>query len=520
MPSPAGILSVADIARAGAAEWPDSAALRCEGRETTFSALDRRASQVANGLLGMEGSGPVAVLDANSDTFFEVLFGTAKANRPLVPINWRLTPPEVGYILQDAGVRVLFVGAEFFPCVEAIRRHCSTIVAIIALSGAHDEWEPYVAWRDRQRDSDPALAAGASDAGLHLYTSGTTGTPRAVRLTNRNILAGAPALSNEFGRATERDVALVCLPLFHVSGSLWALGCLYAGATCVVLPTIDPAGILDAIGTHRVTRMFLVPAIIRLLVQAEQIHAADLSSLQLVVYGASPIPVPLLRAALDTFTCQFAQVYGLTETCGAITCLRPADHDPALGARLHSCGKPLAGVDIRVLDDQGRVAPPGTVGEIVCRTAQNIGEYWNRPEDTAGAFRGEWLRTGDAGYLDADGYLYIHDRIKDMIITGGENVYPAEVENALIGHPAIADVAVIGIPDERWGEAVTAFVVVRPGQRVSEAEVVRYSKARIARYKAPKTVRFVEVLPRNASGKLLKQELRAPYWAGHARAVN
>ncbi len=283
---------------------------------------------------------------------------------------------------------------------------------------------------------------------------------------------------------------------------------------------VDPAEILKTVTTYRVTKMFVVPMVIRLLLQADEIHTTDLSSLQLIVYGASPIPVLLLRNALATFKCQFAQVYGLTETCGAITYLRPTDHDPDAGERLRSCGRPLPGVEIRIVNDQGLDVPVGQVGEIICRTPQNMTDYWNRADETEVVFRGDWLCTGDAGFLDSDGYVYIHDRIKDLIITGGENVYPAEVESALVGHPAIADVAVIGIPDDRWGEIVAALIVKKPGLDLTAEEIIQFSKERIAAYKAPKSVSFVQSLPRNPAGKVLKQELRIPYWVGYTRRVN
>jgi acyl-CoA synthetase (AMP-forming)/AMP-acid ligase II len=255
------------------------------------------------------------------------------------------------------------------------------------------------------------------------------------------------------------------------------------------------------------------------LLQAPQCRATDFSKLELILYGASPAPVDLIRNALKTFGCAFAQVYGLTETTGAITYLPPQDHVGRAAERLKSCGKPMTGVEIRILDASGHELPPGEVGEVVCRTAQNMLGYWNLPEATAAAIRDGWLHTGDAGYLDGDGYLYIYDRVKDMIISG-ENVYPAEVENALFGHPAIADVAVIGVPDETWGEAVKAVVVCKPGANVSAGELIEFARARIAGFKVPRSIDFVDALPRNPSGKLLKRELRKPYWADQERQVH
>ena len=513
---------VADITRIHASARPNDVALVFEGRSTTFGELDRRTSQVGNGLLceTSMAQARVALLDANSDSFFEVFLGSAKANQVLVPVSWRLAPTEVAYIINDAAAEVLFVGAEFVGIIEMIRGDLKTISRIIVLGGSHREWEQYDAWRDRQSLTDPTVLADGSDVALQVYTSGTTGRPKGAQLTNDNILAVAPTLLRACRNWSDQEVSLVCLPLFHVGGSLWGLVCLYSGAKNVILRYIVPTEILRAITEFRVTKTFLVPAVILLLIETPAVREADLSSLDLIVYGASPIPLELLRTARTVFKCGFGQVYGLTETSGAITYLSPEDHDPHETQRLRSCGKPLSRVEIRIIDTEGRDLPVGQVGEIVCRTPQNMKGYWNLPEQPARVFHGEWLLTGDAGYLDADGYLYVHDRIKDMIITGGENVYPAEVEDVIFSHPAVADVAVIGIPDDRWGEVVKAIAVKKPGAWVTADEIIDYVKGRIAHYKAPMSVDFVDGFPRNASGKILKRALREPYWTGRWRKVN
>jgi acyl-CoA synthetase (AMP-forming)/AMP-acid ligase II len=277
--------------------------------------------------------------------------------------------------------------------------------------------------------------------------------------------------------------------------------------------------ILRLIPSERVTMAFFVPAVLRLLLQTPGSRQTDVSSVRHIVYGASPIPLDLLREALATFRCAFGQVYGLSET-HPITYLRPEDHDPAGTPRMRSCGRPIGGMDVKVVDDREGEVPTGQVGEIICRSRQIMKGYWNRPEETARTIRDGWLHTGDAGYVDAEGYLYIYDRLKDLIVTGGENVYPAEVENALFGHPAVADVGVIGVPDARWGEAVKAIVVCRPGVEVAAEELIAYARERIASYKLPKSIDFVAALPRTLTGKILKRELRAPYWQGRERQVN
>jgi len=461
-----------------------------------------------------------AVLDTNSDVFFEILFGAAKARRVLVPLNNRLAPAEMVDIINDAGVGLLFVGPEFLPVAEALRPSCPGVRQVVTLGGHHAGMEDYTGWRDRQTASDPHVPVGRSEVVLLVYTSGTTGRPKGAELTHENLLTNAPLLEVEYGSSPGSDTGLVCLPLFHVSGCLWGLSCLYAGAGIVILRRVTPVDVLCAIAEHKVTKTLLVPAIIQLLLDAPGREAYDVSSLDLILYGASPISEGVLCRALSTFDCHFGQVYGLTETTGAITYLPPQDHDLINPARLQSCGKPLSHAQIRVVDANGGDVPQGQIGEIVCRTAQNMKGYWNCPDETKAVLRGEWLHTGDAGYLDADGYLYIHDRIKDMIVSGGENVFPAEVERVLSSHPGVADVAVIGVPDDRWGELAKAFVVRKEGVTVSAEDLVAFCRQRIAGYKVPRSVDFVGSLQRNAAGKLLKQELRAPYWAGRTRAVN
>jgi acyl-CoA synthetase (AMP-forming)/AMP-acid ligase II len=492
------------------------------GRQTTYAELDRHSSQVANGLIreGLKPQTRIALLDKNSDSFFEVMFGAAKANDVPVAVNWRLAPAEIAYVINDATAEVLFVGEPYFSTIEAVLGEMKTVRKVIALSGSHPDWEPYDGWRDRQSPVDPNLPIDVEDVALQLYTSGTTGHPKGAQLTNANLLTLMPTVLGEWGQWSDRDVTLVCMPLFHIAGSGYACINFYAGAKAVIVYDIVPAEILSVIAEHRVTKTLFVPALLLFLLSTPEIQQTDLSSLDQIIYGASPIPLDLLRSAMQAFKCNFAQVYGLTETTGAITWLAPEDHDPNGSARMRSCGKPHGSVELRIVDALGRDVPVGEVGEIICRTPQNMKGYWNLPEESARTIRDGWLYTGDAGYLDEDGYLYIHDRIKDMIVSGGENIYPAEVESALFGHSAVADVAVIGVPDDVWGESVKAIVVKKPGADVTTEELMAFARERIAHYKCPKSVDFVETLPRNPSGKILKRVLRAPYWEGRERQVN
>ncbi len=511
----------ADLTRIQSERRPDHLALICEGRTTTHRELDRRASQVANGLLTVAPAAAtrVALLDTNAESFFELFFGCAKANHILVPLNWRLTAAEITEIVLHSGAQVVVVGRDFRSMVAAL---CAIRppVQVIALGGPLDGCRSYDEWREAHTAEDPRLPGDPTDVVLLHYTSGTGGDPKGVQLTNANILALAPTLIRMGGRWSDREVSLAVLPFFHVGGSLWGVVSLYSGATNVMLRQISASEMLDAIARYRVTKTLIVPAVIRLLLLTPGVRDADVSSLDLIIYGASPAPIGLLRDALATFKCGLGQVYGLTETSGAITYLAPEDHDLTNLKRLQSCGRPLADADIRVVDANGQDVPVGDVGEIVCRTPQLMKAYWNLPELTSAATAGGWFHTGDAGYFDTDGYLYIHDRIKDMIITGGENVYPAEVEAALLTHPAVSDAAVFAVPDADWGEAVRAIVVRKPQADVTDEALIAHLKGRIARYKVPKAVDFADALPRNGAGKVMKRVLREPFWAGLPRRVN
>jgi long-chain acyl-CoA synthetase len=518
----AGVSTVADIVRRHGAARPDRTAIHFERQKITYGGLDRRANRVANALIaaGIRPQARVAVLAKNGAAFFELWFGAAKANAVLVPVNFRLAPPEIAFVLNDAQAELLFVGADFYATIDNIVPELKHVRAIVALDGQHPAWPDYAEWSAHASAADPDLPIRAGDCAVQMYTSGTTGHPKGAQLSHANLLTLLPGALRQFGRWHEGDVSLVCMPLFHIGGSGWALVGLYAGAENVLAREFDPPAILRLIAEFGVTKAFFVPAMILFLLQVPQCADTDFSSLELIAYGASPAPIELLRNALKTFGCGFAQVYGLTETTGAITYLPPEDHAAHAIERLKSCGKPMAGVEIRIFDAMGRELPPGEVGEVVCRTPQVMLGYWNLPEATDAAIRDGWFHTGDAGYLDRDGYLYIYDRVKDMIISGGENIYPAEVENALFGHPAIADVAVIGVPDPKRGEAVKAVVVRKPGTEISAAELIEFARSRIAGFKVPRSIDFVDALPRNPSGKILKRELRKPYWADQDRQVH
>jgi fatty-acyl-CoA synthase len=514
---------LADITRFHSLTAPTNTALVYEGRRTSFAELDQYASQVANGLAaeGIQRQSNVAWLDINTDYFFETLFGCAKSNSVICPVNWRLAAPEILYILNDAEAQILFVGERFVDLIENIADQLVTVKKIIAVSGGHPEWEDYVSWRDKQSGEDPALDASPTDVAIQMYTSGTTGHPKGVLLSSGALLAPNADNSDEmeFNRWTSEDVSLLVMPCFHIAGLRWGVMGLLPGAETVIMPEFDPVQVAQLISAHQVTKLMLVPAALQFVIQATRGTDPDFSSLRHIWYGASPIPLDLLKEAMNVFQCDFAQTYGLTETAAQTTYLPPGDHDVKGNERMKSAGKALPNIKIRIVDEHGLSLPTREIGEICVNSPANMIGYWKSPEATAKTIVDGWVHTGDVGYMDEDGYVYIHDRIKDMVVSGGENVYPAEVESAIYGHPAVADVAVIGVPDKKWGEAVKAIVVVQPGQSCTADELIAYARERIAAYKAPKSVDFVDVLPRNPSGKILKKDLRAKYWKGTERMV-
>ncbi len=507
------ITGIADIVRVHGRDRPDAPALVAGNRTVTFGELDARSSRAAQAFAqaGIGFGHRVAFVEKNGLEFFDVVFGLAKLGAVGVPVNWRLATPEIRHIIEDCGAAAIVVGEEFFGHIEAIEHQVSAEVIAI---GAHDRWPAFDDWVTAHPAVDPGVTTGPDDLVLLMYTSGTTGRPKGVMLSNTNYRCKTAGVAGPW-RLSADAVSLAVMPLFHMAGSGWAFAGLWSGATTVVLRDVDPAAILDAVAEHRITNLLLVPAVIQFLLDTPGVEAADVSNLRIIVYGASPISDDVLVRGIERFGGVFAQVYGMTETTGSITQLD--DHAPEL---LRSCGRPYPWVDIRIVTADGADAAPGTVGELWTRSDQNMLGYWNDPDATAATLTaGGWLKTGDAGYVDADGYVYLQDRLKDMIVSGGENVYPIEVENVLMTHPGVADAAVIGVPDDIWGEAVKAVVVPGQGTTLSEADLIGFARARLGGFKLPKTVDFVEALPRTPSGKVLKRALRDPYWADTGRQI-
>ncbi|MDR3513015.1 MAG: long-chain-fatty-acid--CoA ligase [Caulobacteraceae bacterium] len=515
------IATLADIPRAQAKARGAQTAILFEGETLSYAELDRRSNQVANAMIAanVTPGARISVLAKNHPRWFEVFFGAAKARACLAPINARLAAPEAAFVLEDSDPALFFVGEDFFDIAEQALAGLARRPRLIALTGERAGFEPFEAWRDAAPATDPALGERLSDDVLQLYTSGTTGRPKGVVLTNRNYRRFMEMAGGIEGFAYEpEERVLIVMPLFHVAGTNVSFSGLAQGGTLVLMKDFTPAEALALIEAQGVAHAFLAPAMILMLLQAPQIAETRLSSLRSIAYGASPISEEVLRRAQAAFGCGFVQFYGMTESAGAGTALSPSAHE--IPGKLRSCGQAWPDVEVAVLDPEGRPTPVGEVGEIAIRGDIVMDRYWNRPEASAETVRDGWLFTGDAGYFDEDGFLYIHDRLKDMIVTGGENVYPAEVENAIFGCPGVADVAVIGVPSERWGEEVKAVVVLVDDAEADPQSVIAWAKSRIAGYKAPKSVDFVEALPRNPSGKVLRRELRKPYWVGRDRAVS
>jgi acyl-CoA synthetase (AMP-forming)/AMP-acid ligase II len=517
--------TLAALIRMQAASRNDATAFEFEGRVTSYAQLDGHASKVANALAasGVRPHERIAYLGKNSDLYFELWLGACKANVVIAPVNWRLAAPEIAFIVRDCQAAMLFVGPEFVDLVRGIKSQLGDVRIIMTTEAGAPEWPDYTPWRDAQDSDDPMLPLTERDIAIQLYTSGTTGKPKGAMLSHANFLSLvqlADIDKPDWNQWTADDVSLVAMPVFHIGGSGWGVFGLYYGARGIIMREFDPTKVLDFFVRFGITKLFMVPAAMQFIVRQPRAREVDFSKLRYILYGASPIPAALLKECIDVFGCGFVQLYGMTETTGTIVVLPPEDHVAGRDC-IRSAGKALPGVELAILDADGQKLPPGEVGEIATRSGSNMVGYWNLPEDTARTLGADgWLRTGDAGYMDADGYLYIHDRIKDMIISGGENIYPAEVESAICDHPDVAEVAVVGVPDDTWGEAVKAVVVMKPGKSVTVADLICFTRQRIAAFKTPKTIDFIAALPRNASGKILRRNLREPYWAGRERQVN
>jgi long-chain acyl-CoA synthetase len=494
-------------------------AVREGERTTTYGQFAQRVTRMASALheLGVQPGDRVAVLMLNSLRYQELYYAVPLASAVIVPINIRWNAAEIAFALADSGTRLLVLDDCFTRLEPALTAHLPQLQYLFAGDGACPvDMANYEAVLAAAAPRPDAPMPDENDVVALFYTSGTTGGPKGVMLTHRNLHANA--LHGMVALAVNKEwVWLHAAPMFHVADATLVYSLVMQGAQNCFLPAFDPEACLKAIERYRVTHTFVVPAMLNAMVNHPAFDRYDTSSLRMMVYGASPMPLDLLRRAQEKLRCPFVQGYGLSETSPGLTYLGPEDHTLENSDRpfapVKSAGRPMVGVEIRIVDPMDRELPAGEAGEIVARGDNIMRGYWNQPAITAETLRGGWLHTGDIGTFDANGYLYILDRKKDMIKPGGENVYSPEVESMIASHPEVLEVAVIGVPDEKWGEAIKAAVVRRAGSTLTEAELIEYCRARMAHFKCPTSVDFLDVLPKGGTGKVQKTVLRKRYQA-------
>ena len=486
----------------------------------TFEGHLERVLRLGDALKSM-GVGPgdrFAVMALNGHQFLELYHASLLTGAVINPLNLRLAPKELEFILADSGSKVCFCDAFFGPGIDQVRGDAGIEQVVLIGSGdvPHEAaYEDVVASGRPQLPDEPDEDA----PGILMYTGGTTGLPKGVVLDQRALMLDVYKVATRWVM-DENFVYLHQTPMFHAASLGGVLAVPAVGGTTATVPLFTPDAVIDCIERDQVTMTVMVPTMIGMMLDHPAFDPKKLASLEILTYGASPMSAAMLERLMKALPeVDIFQGYGMTENCGLLTCLGPEEHRRG-GAVLRSAGRPMPGSVVSIQDESGSILAPGQTGEVCAKAGNYMREYWNRPEETEAAFRGGWYHTGDAGYMDKDGYVYLVDRVKDMIVTGGENVYSAEVENAISSHPGVAQVAVIGVPSEQWGEAVMAIVVPKPDAEVSEDDIKAWCRERIAGYKVPKVVELrAEPLPLSGAMKVLKRELRAPYWEGQERGV-
>lgn len=505
---------------------PNGISTICGDRQRTWSETVDRVARLAGALkkLGMQTEDRVALLSVNSDRYIEYYYATAWGGGAMMPMNIRWAPAECAYALNDAGAKILLVDDAFKDAAVEIKKLVPGLETLVYCGDGEtpDGMENY---ETILAASDPVADAGrgGDDLAGIFYTGGTTGFPKGVMLTHTNFVVGGVSNAHEI-MIREGCVYLHAAPMFHIADLLYFAAVTYVAGTHVVIPMFTPAATLEAVEKHRPSHLLLVPVMLQMILQSEELAKTDTSSLELITYGASPITEGVLREAFEKFpNVGFMQAFGQTELSPVATILTPDYHafeGPKAG-KLRSAGRGTMVAEVMIANEDMQELPRGEVGNICVRGPITMKGYWNKPEITAETIKDGWVITGDAGYMDDQGFVFLMDRVKDMIISGGENVYSAEVENALSQHPAVATSAVIGIPSEQWGESVHAIVILHPGAETTPEDLMAHCHTLIAGYKCPRSVEFrTDPFPLSGANKVLKTELRKPFWEGRDRQIS
>ena len=516
-------MNTADILTIAGSMVPDRPAVSDPEAAVSYGELQSRVNRLAHALhlLGIGKGQNVGIMAVNSSEFVELYYASASVGATFVPLNYRAKTDELQYMVDVSDVNIFFCSERYWPLLQEIRSQLPKVEHVYTLGFQAEGHRTYGDLLDDGADEPFSADVDDDDPAMVIYTSGTTALPKGVVLTHKTLTAYVVNTQNPVDPTVEQDVTLVSVPFFHVAGATTMLGSLWAGRKLAILPQFDPAGWLETVQRERVTHAFVVPTMLKRVMEVEDFDNYDISSLQLITYGAAPMPYEVVRQAIEVFDCGLMNAYGQTESTSTMTYLGPDDHrltgtpedDELVLKRLRSVGRPMPDIQIGILKVDGSEQPQGEEGEICIRGDRIMREYQKREEETASAIMGGWLHTGDVGYLDPDSYLFITGRLKDLVIRGGENISPGEVESVLEEHPEVADVAVIGVPDVEWGEVVKAVMVtVEGGVQPSDDDLTTYVKSRLASYKAPALYQWIdEPLPRNHLGKLLKNDIRKLY---------
>ncbi len=519
-------MQISSIIRRAAQVNPRGTATIFKDRQRSWSEVLTRVTKLAGALqqLGMGPDDRVALLSLNSDRYIEYYFATVWGGGAMMPMNIRWAPAECAYALNDAQAKILLVDEAFAPAAAAIQKDVDCLQTLV-YCGDGETPDGMLNYEDILAAADPVPDAGRENddlAGI-FYTGGTTGFPKGVMLSHTNFYVGGISNSQEIG-LIDGVVYLHAAPMFHIADLLFFAAVTFAAGTHVVIPMFTPDDTLDAIERHRPSQVLLVPVMLQMVMQSPKLAETDISSLRQIAYGASPITEAALTQAFDLFpNVKFLQAFGQTELSPVATVLGTDYHvlEGSKAGKLRSAGRATRVCEIRIVDENGAEVPSGSVGHITVKGPITMLGYWNKPEVTAETIRDGWVHTGDAGYMDEDGFIFLMDRIKDMVVSGGENVYSAEVENALGQHPAVATSAVIGVPSEQWGESVHAIVILHPESEVSDQELKDHCHSLIAGYKCPRSIEFrTEPFPLSGANKVLKTELRKPFWKNQTRNIS